>query len=73
MRYDSGCCDAERDARAMGYRNAREADADNWGNPDADYKAISGMHITQIDHLCGNSICVGVLESIFSNLLIPRN
>lgn len=33
MRHYTGCCDAERDARAMGYRNAREADADNWGNP----------------------------------------
>lgn len=43
------------------------------GFNDADYKAISGMHITQIDHLCGNSICVGVLESIFANLLMPRN
>lgn len=43
------------------------------GFSDADYKAISGMHITQIDHLCGNSICVGVLESIFANLLMPRN
>ena len=34
MRHDSGCCDAERDARAMGYRNASQADADNWGNSD---------------------------------------
>ena len=31
--FDSGCCDAKRDARAMGYRNAREADEDNWGQP----------------------------------------
>jgi len=32
--FNSGCCDAERDARAMGYRNAREADEDNWGSPE---------------------------------------
>jgi hypothetical protein len=35
---DDGCCDAERDARAQGYGNAREADADNWGIPWPDEK-----------------------------------
>lgn len=31
-RYNE-CCDAERDARLMGYKNAKEADRDNWGQP----------------------------------------
>ena len=35
-----------------------------------DYDAIKSMHITQIDHICGNSICVGVLESIFTELFV---
>ena len=35
-----------------------------------DYDAIKSLPITQIDHLCGNSICVGVLESIFTNLFL---
>jgi site-specific DNA-cytosine methylase len=42
------------------------------GFEDADYNAIKDMHITQIDHLCGNSICVGVLESIFINLFVDK-
>jgi len=29
-------CDQERDARAMGYRNAAEAKADNWGREPED-------------------------------------
>lgn len=35
-----------------------------------DYDAIKSLHITQIDHLCGNSICVGVLETIFAELFV---
>lgn len=35
-----------------------------------DYDAIKDMSIGTIDHLCGNSICVGVLESIFAELFI---
>jgi DNA (cytosine-5)-methyltransferase 1 len=34
-----------------------------------DYHAIKDMPITQIDHLCGNSIVVKVLESIFKDML----
>jgi site-specific DNA-cytosine methylase len=34
-----------------------------------DYDAIKDFPISHIDHLCGNSICVGVLESIFKDLL----
>lgn len=30
---DEDAYDRERDARAMGYRNAKEADKDNWGRP----------------------------------------
>lgn len=30
---DSGCCDADRDARLMGYSNSYVADLHNWGNP----------------------------------------
>jgi len=40
------------------------------GFSDADYKAISGLPITQIDHLCGNSIVVKVLESVFAELFV---
>ena len=35
-RYDRGCCDHERDARAMGYSSAYAADQDNWGDRDED-------------------------------------
>lgn len=34
-----------------------------------DYEAIKDMSIGTIDHLCGNSIYVGVLESIFKDML----
>jgi DNA (cytosine-5)-methyltransferase 1 len=39
------------------------------GFSDFDYLAIKDMPITQIDHLCGNSIVVKVLESIFKDML----
>lgn len=39
------------------------------GFSSTDYDAIKDMSIGTIDHLCGNSICVGVLESIFKDML----
>ena len=39
------------------------------GFSDADYNRIKDMPITQIDHLCGNSIVVKVLEFVFTELL----
>lgn len=40
------------------------------GFSDADYNRIKDMPITQIDHLCGNSIVVKVLESVFTELFV---
>ena len=34
-----------------------------------DYQAIKDFPISTIDHLCGNSICVRVLESVFKDML----
>jgi site-specific DNA-cytosine methylase len=42
------------------------------GFSDKDYKAISDFHINAIDHVCGNSIVVPVLESIFKDMLKYR-
>lgn len=39
------------------------------GFSDSDYKAISAFPISHIDHLCGNSIVVKVLEYVFVDLL----
>jgi DNA (cytosine-5)-methyltransferase 1 len=39
------------------------------GFSDADYNAIKDFRITRIDKLCGNSIVVKVLESIFRSLI----
>ena len=36
---------------------------------DSDYEKIKDMPITQIDHLCGNSIVVTVLATVFSDML----
>lgn len=38
------------------------------GFSDDDYNAIKHFKIAQIDHLCGNSIVVNVLESIFKDM-----
>jgi DNA (cytosine-5)-methyltransferase 1 len=39
------------------------------GFSDADYNAIKDTPISHIDHHCGNSIVVKVLESIFTDML----
>ena len=40
------------------------------GFSDADYNRIKDIPITHIDHLCGNSIVVKVLESVFAELFV---
>lgn len=71
MNHYSGCCDAERDARAMGYRNAREANANNWGNPWPDDKIChtckktydySGFEVDGKPFCCGK--CVATYEAL---------
>jgi len=69
--FDSGCCDAKRDARAMGYRNAREADEDNWGMPPKDDNichtckkpyAFAGFAVDGKTFCCGK--CVATYEAL---------
>ena len=56
------------DTKGLRYLSGREQ-MKLMGFLDSDYEKIKDMPITQIDHLCGNSIVVTVLASVFSDML----